>query len=1066
MSSLEHLTRDALAARVRDLEARLAAAQAPAPDLDYVAQQALTVLENSGIPALIYDTEGTLRILAANACMAAQSGHSATELVALNLPRLLAGEDARRHARLLRLPRQGGFSSAGGWRSVTRNGEIREVEVSGYDLAYRGRRARFVIVQDVTRRKRDQLTQQRLATIVETSQDAILSQTLEGVVLSWNKAAERLFGWSPVDMIGRDDSALFPDDIREQEVAFIRARMLADQPIEYRESVRLHRSGARIGVAVSVSPLKDEEGRVIGASSILRDMRPARASERLLTAIVGSTDEAILSWSPDGSVLTWNPGAHAMLGYGAVEMLGRPVEVVLPDALAGAPNLLARVRAGEHVRGAETVAHHRNGTAIQVSATCSPIRDEHQRLSAVACILRDIRAQKLRERLLSEGHQRLKLALESAELSLWDWDVPAGRVDYSEGFSRVLGFTPADMPRASSLFEQLVHPDDRPDLEGRLNSHLHGDSGFWRAEFRARTSSGGYRWMGARGRVVGRDREGKALRMIGVVQDIEPRKREQTQRLLAPVVESSQDAIISYDLEGNILSWNRGAQAMFGYRPDEVLGRNFRLFAPASAVESTRELRERAVAGLPVPPFEVMVRHKEGHGVVASVTVSVLRGEDGMVTSVVTMARDITTQKRTELLMARTQALGRVGGWQVECSTGRLYWTEETFRIHDLSPDLYRPELENALSFYAPEAQTTIRGALTRAMREGVAFDLELPLTTAHGRRIWVRCIGEALAQDGRIAQVYGSLQDITTRRQTEDALRESERQLQTILNDAAEGILVVGTEGDVERINLEARRMFGYQAHEAHRLSLRDLVPELEFAADAESSAQPIRHLLGSRREVTGRRKDGSLFPLELSLSEISLASGPSQFTAVVRDITERKSWENRIYQLAYSDSLTGLPNRLLLRDRLEHAIAAADRNRSMVGVLFFDLDHFKAINDSYGHHVGDQLLRRIAERARGCVREIDTVCRMGGDEFVLVLPELHEAADAAAVARKLLSVLSQPYSIDERELSITPTVGISIYPRDGNDADTLVRNADSAMYHAKESGKNHYRFYRPAPA
>jgi diguanylate cyclase (GGDEF)-like protein/PAS domain S-box-containing protein len=259
---------------------------------------------------------------------------------------------------------------------------------------------------------------------------------------------------------------------------------------------------------------------------------------------------------------------------------------------------------------------------------------------------------------------------------------------------------------------------------------------------------------------------------------------------------------------------------------------------------------------------------------------------------------------------------------------------------------------------------------------------------------------------------------------------------------------------------------MFGYQAQEAHRLSLRDLVLELEFAPGTESSAQPIRHLLGSRREVTGRRKDGSLFPLELSLSEMSLASGLSQFTAVVRDITERKSWENRIYQLAYSDSLTGLPNRLLLRDRLEHAIATADRNRSMVGVLFFDLDHFKAINDSYGHHVGDQLLRRIAERTRGCVREIDTVCRLGGDEFVLVLPELHEAADAAGVARKLLSVLSEPYPIDERELTITPTVGISIYPRDGNDADTLVRNADSAMYHAKESGKNHYRFYRPPPA
>jgi diguanylate cyclase (GGDEF)-like protein len=224
------------------------------------------------------------------------------------------------------------------------------------------------------------------------------------------------------------------------------------------------------------------------------------------------------------------------------------------------------------------------------------------------------------------------------------------------------------------------------------------------------------------------------------------------------------------------------------------------------------------------------------------------------------------------------------------------------------------------------------------------------------------------------------------------------------------------------------------------------------------------MQRLVGSHRELTGRRKDGSIFPLELALSEIEMSPGPSQFTAIVRDITDRKSWENRIYSLAYSDSLTGLPNRLLLRDRLEHAIAAAQRNRTLVGVLFFDLDHFKPINDSYGHHVGDLLLREIAERARSCVREIDTVSRLGGDEFVVVLPELREALDAAAVARKILTALGEVYRIDGHDVSITQTLGISIYPQDGPDADTLLRNADSAMYHAKESGKNRFLFFNAA--
>src|SRR5206468_12932670 len=254
-----------------------------------------------------------------------------------------------------------------------------------------------------------------------------------------------------------------------------------------------------------------------------------------------------------------------------------------------------------------------------------------------------------------------------------------------------------------------------------------------------------------------------------------------------------------------------------------------------------------------------------------------------------------------------------------------------------------------------------------------------------------------------------------------------------------------------------------GYATNEAIGMDFRQLAVQLGFEAvrNQEPPEAWTRRLLGSHREMTGRRKNSTLFPLEVALSEIEMSSGANRLTAVVRDITERKSWESRIYSLAYSDSLTGLPNRLLLRDRLEHAIAAAQRNRTLVGVLFLDLDQFKAINDSYGHRVGDLLLREIAERARSCVREIDTVSRLGGDEFVVVLPELREALDAAAVARKILTALAEAYRIDGHQLSITQTLGISIYPQDGPDADTLLRNADSAMYHAKESGKNRFLFF-----
>jgi len=245
--------------------------------------------------------------------------------------------------------------------------------------------------------------------------------------------------------------------------------------------------------------------------------------------------------------------------------------------------------------------------------------------------------------------------------------------------------------------------------------------------------------------------------------------------------------------------------------------------------------------------------------------------------------------------------------------------------------------------------------------------------------------------------------------------------------------------------------------------MDFRQLAVQLGY--DSTRNHEPpeawTRRLLGSHREMTGRRKDGTLFPLEVALSEIEMNPGPHRLNAVVRDITERKSWESRIYSLAYSDSLTGLPNRLLLRDRLEHAIAAAQRNRTLVGVLFLDLDRFKTVNDSFGHHAGDQLLRDIGERTRGCVREIDTVSRLGGDEFVVVLPELRDSLDAGAVARKILSAVAEPYRIESHDVAVTPTPGISLYPQDGVDAETLLRNADTAMYHAKEGGKNRFEYF-----
>jgi len=180
--------------------------------------------------------------------------------------------------------------------------------------------------------------------------------------------------------------------------------------------------------------------------------------------------------------------------------------------------------------------------------------------------------------------------------------------------------------------------------------------------------------------------------------------------------------------------------------------------------------------------------------------------------------------------------------------------------------------------------------------------------------------------------------------------------------------------------------------------------------------------------------------------------------------DITARRNMEEQIRRMAHFDSLTNLPNRILLMDRLDQALAISQRNHSKTSVIFMDLDHFKKINDSMGHHVGDMLLQQVAERIRGALREVDTVSRLGGDEFVMVLPELRHTEDATTIAEKLLRALDEDFFVSGDKVRISPSLGISIYPDHASDAGTLIRIADKAMYHAKQAGRNTYRFYDEA--
>ena len=304
-------------------------------------------------------------------------------------------------------------------------------------------------------------------------------------------------------------------------------------------------------------------------------------------------------------------------------------------------------------------------------------------------------------------------------------------------------------------------------------------------------------------------------------------------------------------------------------------------------------------------------------------------------------------------------------------------------------------------------------------------------------------------------------------RKRAEEALRQSDERLKGILSSLHETMIVVfDREGNHVSVwgTLELDKRYGIRSTEFVGRSLMDIFP-LQDAKERLTRIQHIFETGESWRDEYLLHFPGGDFWHDISFSPIRGPSGEvSAVVGFIRDITERKRAEEELAYMASHDALTGMPNRMLFNDRVTLALAYAQRNQQKLAVILLDLDYLKDVNDTLGHSVGDKLLRAVGERLTGLLRKSDTVARMGGDEFMLVLPETARAEDAAKIASKILEAIRRPFAFDGHEIHITTSIGIAMYPDDGEDADALMRDADMAMYRAKAKGRDNYQCYTPA--
>jgi diguanylate cyclase (GGDEF)-like protein/PAS domain S-box-containing protein len=389
---------------------------------------------------------------------------------------------------------------------------------------------------------------------------------------------------------------------------------------------------------------------------------------------------------------------------------------------------------------------------------------------------------------------------------------------------------------------------------------------------------------------------------------------------------------------------------------------------------------------------------------------------------------------------------------------GNLIWWN---RALELVTGLTKEQLLNreATQFFVEQDRPAITAAIQETILEGYST-VEAHFISTNGI-ILHEINGSALKdENGNIIGITGVARDIRERRANEGKLRQAAK----VFESTTEGVIITDQNNKIVDVNDAFTGICGYSRSEVIGKNPSILNSGRQNAAFYQQMWRSLQTTGYWKGEIWNRRKSGEIFPEWLNISAIKDYKGDiNNYVAVFSDITNIKNSEEKLQQIAHHDPLTGLPNRLLFNETLKHAIERGRRHNHCIGIMFLDLDRFKNINDSLGHTVGDHLLQEVAKLLLSCAREEDTVARLGGDEFMIILEEIPSAEHSAIIAQRILHAFERPFNVSGHELYAGTSIGISIFPTDGNNAPTLIKNADAAMYRAKELGRSNYHFYSP---
>lgn len=720
---------------------------------------------------------------------------------------------------------------------------------------------------------------------------------------------------------------------------------------------------------LAFTPIFDTRRQPIFAAIVVRDLTMVRVSEKRFGPLLEVAPDATIIVRKDGRIDVANALVERMFGYARHQMLGMPVEMLVPERFrarhVAQRNTFALQPTSRPMGGGKSklLGVRADGTEFPVEISLSPLDVDGE--SMVVAAVRDVTvrqqtedelrahsaelAQRVEESTiaLEKATKAFRATFEQASVGIAHVDLQGRWVRVNDRLCETVGYTKEEL--ATMTFQHITHPEDlNSDLQ-LMYRLLAGDIPFYTMDKRYIHKNGSAVWINLNASLV-RDSEGVPEYFIAVVKDISDRKHaeaelQRSKESLELAIESAGIGMFDNDPQTDTNLWNDEIKRHFGFPPDVNI--NYNLF--------------------------LQVLHPEDRDRVDALVQQTLRPESG----------------------------------------GNFHTQYRVIRLDDKSER-------------------------------------------------WIEGRGKSFFdKDGKPIRFIGTTLDITEKKHAEDESRLRENQLRLMFEANPIGTVRGTSNGKVIDANAAYLRIIGCSREDLleGRLRWDQLTPPEYLKKDRKAMAQAKQYGVSDLYEKEYIRPDGTRVPILIACAVIG--GKEDDLVAFVLDITERKQAEERIRQTALHDSLTGLPNRGLLFDYAKHVFRRSRRAQRHSAILFIDLDRFKPINDTHGHEVGDAVLKEVAKRIEKCTRGDDIVFRLGGDEFLVLLPEVEDDANAGDVARHVLECLHQPYYINGFELFLSGSIGISLYPRDGEGIDTLISNADAAMYLAKQGGRNNIQFY-----